>query len=132
MTTNEKALDVLERHGMTPESVDPDVCIFRMLADMRSGLAGEACSMDMIPTYLSNDGHLPPEVQAAVIDAGLGTDGGLRRYIEANIPGAKGKRMLCCMTHTHPDHVGGCVLFTQRAQVEQIMAEITASRKTEA
>ena len=29
-------------------------------------------------------------------------------------------------------HVGGCVLFTQRAQVEQIMAEIAASRKTEA
>lgn len=70
MTTNEKALDFLTRHGMAPESVDPDVCIYRMLAEMRSGLAGGACSMDMIPTYLSNDGTLPPEVQAAVIDAG--------------------------------------------------------------
>ncbi len=29
-------------------------------------------------------------------------------------------------------HVGGCVLFTQRAQVEQIMAEIAASRNAEA
>ena len=70
MTPNEKALDFLQRHGMTPESVDPDVCIYRMLAEMRSGLAGEHCSMDMIPTYLSNDGQLQAGVQAAVIDAG--------------------------------------------------------------
>ena len=70
MIPNEKALDFLERHGMAPESVDPDVCIYRMLAEMRSGLAGEHCSMDMIPTYLSNDGQLQAGVQAAVIDAG--------------------------------------------------------------
>ena len=70
MTTNEQALDFLQRHGMTPESVDPDVCIYRMLAEMRSGLAGEHCSMDMIPTYLSNDGQLQAGAQAAVIDAG--------------------------------------------------------------
>ena len=70
MTSNEKALDFLERHGMTPESVDPDVYIYRMLSEMKAGLAGEKCSMDMIPTYLSNDGTLEPDVQAAVIDAG--------------------------------------------------------------
>ena len=70
MTPNEKALDFLERHGMTPESVDPDVCIYRMLAEMRSGLAGGSCSMDMIPTYLSNDGQLQAGMRAAVIDAG--------------------------------------------------------------
>ena len=70
MIPNEKALDFLERHGMAPESVDPDVCIYRMLAEMRSGLAGEPCSMDMIPTYLSNDGELQAGVHAAVIDAG--------------------------------------------------------------
>ena len=70
MTSNEKALDFLERHGMTPESVDPDVYIYRMLSEMKAGLAGEKCSMDMIPTYLSNDGVLEPGVQAAVIDAG--------------------------------------------------------------
>ena len=70
MIPNEKALDFLERHGMAPESVDPDVCIYRMPAEMRSGLAGERCSMDMIPTYLSNDGQLQAGVQAAVIDAG--------------------------------------------------------------
>ena len=29
------------------------------------------------------------------------------------------------------EHVGGCVLFTQRAQVEQIMAQIAESRKAE-
>lgn len=70
MTINESALRFLEAHGMTPESVDPDVCIYRMLAEMRSGLQGEACSMDMIPTYLSNDGELHSGVSAAVIDAG--------------------------------------------------------------
>ena len=70
MTSNEKALDFLERHGMTPESVDPDVYIYRMLSEMKAGLAGEKCSMDMIPTYLSNDGTLETDVQAAVIDAG--------------------------------------------------------------
>ena len=70
MIPNEKALDFLQRHGMTPESVDPDVCIYRMLAEMRSGLAGGSCSMDMIPTYLSNDGQLQAGMRAAVIDAG--------------------------------------------------------------
>ena len=60
MATNEKALDFLTRHGMNPESIDPDVCIFRMLAEMKSGLAGEACSMDMIPTYLSNATRAAP------------------------------------------------------------------------
>ena len=70
MTSNEKALDFLERHGMAPESVDPDVYIYRMLSEMKAGLAGEKCSMDMIPTYLSNDGTLETDIQAAVIDAG--------------------------------------------------------------
>ena len=70
MTSNEKAIDFLERHGMTPESVDPDVYIYRMLSEMKAGLAGEKCSMDMIPTYLSNDGTLETDIQAAVIDAG--------------------------------------------------------------
>ena len=68
--TNEKALAFLTRHGMAPEQIDPDVYIYRMLTEMRSGLAGDECSMDMIPTYLSNDGELHPGVSAAVIDAG--------------------------------------------------------------
>ena len=68
--TNEKAIDFLNRHGMLPEQIDPDVYIYRMLTEMKSGLAGQACSMDMIPTYLSNDGELQPDMQAAVIDAG--------------------------------------------------------------
>ncbi len=70
MMTDKRAIDFLERHGMMPESVDPDVCIYRMLTEMQKGLDGENCSMDMIPTYLSNDGELEPDVQAAVIDAG--------------------------------------------------------------
>ena len=70
MTSRESALDFLERHGMAPEHVDPDSCIDSMLAEMKSGLAGGPCSMDMIPTWLSNDGELHPGHCAAVIDAG--------------------------------------------------------------
>ena len=70
MTSKESALDFLTRHGMHPEHVDPDTGIEAMLAEMRRGLAGGPCSMDMIPTWLSNDGELHPGHCAAVIDAG--------------------------------------------------------------
>ncbi len=55
---------------MTPEHVDPNALIDPMLEEMKRGLAGGACSMGMIPTYLSNDGILHPGSCAAVIDAG--------------------------------------------------------------
>ncbi len=67
---SEKARDFLARHGMDPERIDPDACIGAMKAQMLSGLAGGPCSMEMIPTYLSNDGALPRDACAAVIDAG--------------------------------------------------------------
>ena len=67
---SEKALRFLKEHGMSPALIDPEREIDAMAADMRRGLAGETCSMDMIPTYLSNDGALVPGVSAVVIDAG--------------------------------------------------------------
>ena len=67
---SEQARAFLKRHGMDPESVDPDAWIGPMREEMERGLAGESCSMEMIPTYLSNDGELQPGHSAVVIDAG--------------------------------------------------------------
>ena len=67
---SESAHEFLRRHGMHPESVDPDAWIEPMREEMERGLAGGPCSMEMIPTYLSNDGMLQPGHSAAVIDAG--------------------------------------------------------------
>ena len=67
---SEKARAFLKAHGMDPERVDPDAWIGPMREEMERGLAGESCSMEMIPTYLSNDGALQPGHCAAVIDAG--------------------------------------------------------------
>lgn len=47
-----------------------------------------------------------------VVDAGCGATHGLRKYIETNITGER--PMSCYMTHTHPDHVGGCTLFDEQ------------------
>ncbi len=70
MDKSKSALAFLEKHGMQPEAVDPDVCIGSMLEEMKSGLAGGACSMDMIPTWLTSDGVIRPGDHAVVIDAG--------------------------------------------------------------
>lgn len=67
---SEKAQDFLIRHGMAAEAVDPEEYIDRMREEMERGLRGEKCSMAMIPTYLSNDGHLEPGRSAVIIDAG--------------------------------------------------------------
>ena len=67
---SEPARAFLKRHGMDPESVDPGAWIDPMREEMERGLAGGKCSMEMIPTYLSNDGALQPGHCAAVIDAG--------------------------------------------------------------
>ena len=67
---SEKAKEFLARHGMDPERIDPDACIGAMKTQMESGLNGGPCSMEMIPTFLSNDGALPHGSGAVVIDAG--------------------------------------------------------------
>ena len=62
--------DFILKHGLSPEQLDPAAEAAAMLKDMRAGLRGEKSSMPMIPTYLSNDGDVPRDVWAAVIDAG--------------------------------------------------------------
>ena len=68
--SSQTALDFLARHGMNPEMVQPARDAEKMARDMERGLAGEQSSMPMIPTYLSDEGHIPLHKSAVVIDAG--------------------------------------------------------------
>ena len=65
-----KAQEFLERHGMSPERIDPGVFAPKMAQSMAEGLAAEGCTLPMIPTYLKNSGAVPRGENAVVIDAG--------------------------------------------------------------
>ena len=60
----------LEKHGLSPESIDLEREALRMWEEMERGLRGEDCSLPMIPTRLYIDGGLPVGKPAVVIDAG--------------------------------------------------------------
>lgn len=47
--------------------------------------------------------------KTAVIDTGCGATGGLRKYIETYITDRN--PIIALITHSHPDHIGGCTLF---------------------
>ena len=55
---------------MDPERVEPARDAWKMKEEMERGLAGEVCSLPMIPTYLSDDGAIPRNRPVVVIDAG--------------------------------------------------------------
>lgn len=64
------ALDFLERHGMSPQRIDPVLFAPLMRDNMERGLEGDTAALPMIPTYLKMDGEVPRERRAIVIDAG--------------------------------------------------------------
>ena len=64
------AQDFICRHGLAPLPFDPVEEAGRMLEDMREGLRGRVRSIPMIPAYVSNDGAVPLDRSAVVIDAG--------------------------------------------------------------
>lgn len=68
--SSRKALDFLEKHGMSPERVDVLEYAGRMRRDMELGLGDTPASLPMIPTYLKNAGNIPAGGSAIVIDAG--------------------------------------------------------------
>lgn len=68
--TSEKALDFLNRHGMSPDGIEPARDASDMAAEMERGLSGQGGSLPMIPTYLSDRGEIPVGEPVAVIDAG--------------------------------------------------------------
>ncbi len=68
--SSEKALRFLEKHGMSPEGIEPVREAFKMAEDMLRGLNGMESSLPMIPTYLSDAGQIPQNEPVVVIDAG--------------------------------------------------------------
>ena len=68
--TSEKALYFLNRHGMSPDGIEPARDAKKMAAEMERGLSGQGGSLPMIPTYLSDRGEIPVGEPVAVIDAG--------------------------------------------------------------
>ncbi len=67
---NEKALAFLQRHGMSPETIDPGREAVKMAEEMQRGLDGADSSLPMIPTFLSDAGKIPQDHPVVVIDAG--------------------------------------------------------------
>ena len=47
---SERALDFLQRHGMSPETIEPARDAVKMVEEMERGLAGQGGSLPMIPT----------------------------------------------------------------------------------
>ena len=68
--SSEKALRFLEKHGMSPDGIDPAPEAEKMAREMELGLAGKGGSMPMIPTFLSDAGKIPLNEPVVVIDAG--------------------------------------------------------------
>lgn len=68
--SSKTALDFLERHGMSPERIEPSLRAGKMRDNMERGLAGDKAALPMIPTYLKMDGAVPKGTGAIVIDAG--------------------------------------------------------------
>ncbi len=62
--------DFLKETGMHPACIDMDECTRAFVSEMRSGLAGEASSLMMIPTYFSVDGGIERGGRAIALDAG--------------------------------------------------------------
>ncbi len=58
--------------------------------------------------------------KAIVIDSGLGAVDGLRRYTET----ITDKPLVCILTHGHPDHAGGAILFDEAYMNERDLDRI--------
>ena len=56
--------------GMHPECIDMDECTRAFISEMRAGLAGDASSLMMIPTYFSSDEAIERGGKAIALDAG--------------------------------------------------------------
>lgn len=60
----------LERHGLKASSIDSVKVLDSFLSEMDKGLAGEASSLAMIPTYIAADTSAKPGESVIVLDAG--------------------------------------------------------------
>ena len=62
-------LEFMNRHGASPEQIDADAALVRLMDAMELGLAGKG-EIPMLPSYLSAEGKVPAERRCAVLDAG--------------------------------------------------------------
>ena len=67
---SERTDDFLKSIDMHPDQTDPERFVRDFLSEMDAGLAGEASSLKMIPTYVSADGTPPDGESVIAIDAG--------------------------------------------------------------
>ncbi len=65
-----KVLDFLNRHNLNPDEISMDDLCEYFMREMKAGLAGEASSLPMIPSYCSPDGKPKAGQKVVVIDAG--------------------------------------------------------------
>ena len=70
MTMRERAQQFLEKHKLLAEAIDTDAVLHEFLAEMEKGLAGQASSLAMIPTYVTIDKPVPANQPVIVMDAG--------------------------------------------------------------
>ncbi len=63
-------LDFLDRHSLNADNIDMDWLCSRFMDEMKAGLAGEASSLAMIPSFCSPDASPKAGEKVIVIDAG--------------------------------------------------------------
>ncbi len=60
----------MKKHGLCAGSIDADAVLSDFRSEMDKGLAGEASSLKMIPTFMTADGDVPVKEPVIVLDAG--------------------------------------------------------------
>lgn len=102
MAMKARAQQFLEKHKLLAEAIDIDAVIHEFISEMEKGLAGEASSLAMIPTYVTIDRPVPVGKPVIVMDAGgtnlrvatvtFAADGSftMSSFRKAPMPGTKG------------------------------------------
>ncbi len=118
--------EFLEANGFVSGALDRDALVSVFLKEMEAGLAGEASSLRMIPSYVSPDGEIKRDTPVSVLDAG-GTNlrgatvafpaGGTAAVIENKekgaMPGTAGRVTPDEFYNTFADHLKRTKPFAQ-------------------
>ncbi len=70
MSTREQVVEFLTARGLNADRIDVDTVLQDFLEEMERGLAGEDCSLAMIPTHVTIDRPVPTGEPVLVMDAG--------------------------------------------------------------
>ena len=91
---SERTDDFLKSIDMHPDQTDPERFVRDFLSEMDAGLAGEASSLKMIPTYVSADGTPQDGESVIAIDAG-GTNLRVSRFATAGRRSCASRKAPC-------------------------------------